>query len=77
MSIRNKMSSVSAIMFDITHKMDSDVLAVIGDWCLMACILEDLAFSHQIQFKVGGILPQGVAILLVKADCTTSVWLML
>ena len=73
MSICHKVCMMPTIMFDITNKMDTDVLAVIGNWCLMAVILEDLAFFHQIQFKVGGILPQGVAIFLVKADCISAV----
>ena len=60
-------------MFDIMHKMDMDVLAVTGDWCLMSSVFEDFVFFHQIQFKVGGILPQGVAVLLVKVDCIITV----
>ena len=60
---------MSTIMFDITNKMGTNVLVISGAWCLVTTILEDLAFSHEIQFKVGGILPQGVVVLLVKMHC--------
>jgi hypothetical protein len=65
MAISNQASLVVTIVFNIKHKMDTNLL-VPGWWITSAIIKKGFIFIKLIHLEGDGILPVGSAILLVK-----------
>lgn len=73
MTISYQPSLVLAAMFYIINQMDSNSL-VSRRWLgFISLILEDLIGFHGCKFKLGSILPFGVAIALINFNCMPKI----
>ena len=73
MPISNSSGVVSAIMLDNINEMDSNDFVSRRWLSFVSLILEDLISFHGCKFKLGSILPLGVAIVLINLNSMSEI----